>query len=182
MNKENLVVAGVVLALVFSSFAAFFGGVDGIGPKGDKGDKGDLGGAAGPTKTETQQFLSNFSSGSVVTSTTTVDATITLDSTHLRRDVSLMSWDVGVITVVTTMASTSAPLVGLKPGEWFTVYFHNASTTAASQVTFAEGTGVDIQEDNGGVLTVGGNDIARLTFLKKADTDVILWIESAQEG
>lgn len=180
MTKDNLIVGGLVLALLLSSIA-FFGG--GIGPKGDRGDRGErgLGGASGPTKTETQQFLSSFSSGSIVTSTTTVDATITLNSTHLRRDVSLMSWDVGVITVVTTMASTSRPLVSLKPGEWFSVYFYNASTTAASQVTFAEGTGVDIQKDNGSVVTVGGLDIAKLTFLKKADTDVIMWIEAGIE-
>ena len=50
MNKENFVMAAVVIALVFSS-VAIFGGV--IGPKGDRGDKGDrgLGGASGPEYT-----------------------------------------------------------------------------------------------------------------------------------
>ena len=176
MNKDKLVVIGVVLALVLSGFAFFNGGVDG------RDGLDGIGGASGPYHTEHQIFANNFTRGGTVTSTTTVDTTIILDASHLRVGVSLMSMNIGVDATITTMASTSAPLVNLIPGESFVVYFFNASTTAGSLATFAAGTGVDLQEDNGGAKTVGGNDIARLTFLKKADSDVILWIESGQEG
>ena len=176
MNKDKLVVIGVVLALVLSGFAFFNGGKDG------RDGLDGIGGASGPYHTEHQIFASTFTSGGIVTATTTIDTTITLDASHLRQGVSLMSMNIGVDATITTMASTSAPFVGMRAGESFTVYFFNASTTAGSVATFAAGTGVDLQKDNGGAVTVGGQDVARLTFLKKADSDVIMWIESGIEN
>jgi len=139
-----------------------------------------LGGASGPDHTENQVFLNNVTNGGEVTSTTTVDTTITLDSRHLRNKTSLISMNVGINTTITTMASTSEPLVGLKPGQSFEVYFFNASTTAGSTATFAAGTGVDMQEDEGETVIVNGLEISKLTFLKKADSNVIFWVEAGQ--
>ncbi len=98
------------------------------------------------------------------------------------KTVSSLEMNVGIDATITTMASTSAPLSDLKVGESLEMYFYNASTTAASTATFAAGTGVDLQEDEGETVTVNGGEVARMTFLKKANTDVIFWLEVAQLG
>lgn len=176
INKFSGVVA-IVLAVV-AMVVAF--SADGV--QGPQGPAGPVGGSAGPYKTEHQVFGNGFTNGGTVTATTTVDSAITLDSRHLREGVSLMSMNIGVNATVTTMASTSAPLVGLEPGQSFTTYFYNASTTAGSTATFAAGTGVDLQEDEGATVVVNGLELARLTFIKKPDSDVALWVEVGQVG
>ncbi len=176
MNKDKLVIVGIVVALVFSGFALFNGPQDGVN------GRDGIGGAAGPYHTETQQFAGSYSVPGTMTSTTTVDSSITLDASHLRREVSLMSMNIGEDTTITTMASTSQPLVGLRSGEYFVTYFYNASTTAGSAATFAAGTGVDLQEDEGETVVVNGLEMARLTFQKKADSDISLILEVFQVG
>jgi hypothetical protein len=143
----------------------------------------EVGAQVGPEHFEHQVFRSGFTQGGPVTATTTIDSTIVLGTGHsFSEDTSLLSMNVGINATVTTMASTSAPLVGLRAGESFTTYFYNASTTAGSTATFAAGTGVDLQEDEGETVIVNGLEVARLTFLKKADTDVILYVEVGQVG
>ena len=80
------------------------------------------------------------------------------------------------------MASSSAPFSDLKVGQSLSVYYYNASTTAAATATFAAGAGVDLQEDEGETVIVNGLEVARLTFLKKVDTDIIMWVEAGQVG
>lgn len=127
-------------------------------------------------------FRQNFSNAGEVVATSSTAATYTLTTNEIRREVSYISWLVNVNTTLTTMASTSAPLSNLAVGESFTMYFYNASTTAAATATFAEGTGVDLQETTGGVVVVNGLELAKLTFLKKANTDVFLFAEVGQVG
>lgn len=176
MDKDKFIVIGVVLALVLSGFAFFNGGADG------RDGRDGVGAVAGPFYTEHQVFGNSFTLGGTVTSTTTIDTTIVLDARHLRVGVSLMSMNIGIDATITTMASTSAPFVGMRAGQSFTVYFFNASTTAGSVATFAAGTGVDLQEDEGETVLVNGLEIARLTFLKKVDSDIIMWVEAGQVG
>lgn len=141
-----------------------------------------FGAAAGPFHTEFQEFAGGFKKGGSTYATSSTAATYTLTSTEVREDRSYISWNANINTTLTTMASTSYPLSALKAGEEFSLNFYNASTTAAATITFAAGTGVDLQEDTGEVVIVNGLEMARLTFLKKADTDVILWVEGAQLG
>ena len=176
MNKDNLIIIGLIVALSVGIFGLFHGGRDG------RDGRDGLGAIPGPEIYDTLILRSNFINGGIVTSTTTVDATITLDASHLRREVSLMSMNIGVDATITTMASTSAPLVDLLPGQSFQVYFFNASTTAGSLATFAAGTGVALQEDEEETVVVNGLDLARLTFIKKPDSDVALIIEVFQVG
>jgi len=124
----------------------------------------------------------SFTRGGEQVATSSTATAYTLTTNELRPEVSYLSWTVNVDTTLTTMASTSAPLSNLRTGESLEVYFYNASTTAAATATFAAGTGVDLQEDEGETVIVNGLEIARLTFLKKADTDVILWVEVGQVG
>lgn len=171
MTNKKVVVALVVI------FAIAIGGY--LFPKASQFV---VGGASGPTHTNHQEFLKGFTKGGNVTATTSTEATFTLTSAYLNRDVSLISWNPSLNNTITTMASTSAPLSDLKAGESLQVYIYNASTTAASTITLAAGTGVDLQKDEGGTVIINGLEVARLTFLKKADTDVIAWLEVGQVG
>lgn len=143
-----------------------------------------LGASAGPDHYFHNRFVSNLSIGGQYYATSSTKSALTLTTTELskERDDALISWTVNVNTTLTTMASTSAPFRDLDVGEFYTVYFYNASTTAGATATFAAGTGVDLQEDEGETVIVNGLEIARLTFLKKADTDIMMWIEVGQVG
>lgn len=177
--KDKLSVGIAIIALVIAGFAFLANNVEVI-----KERVVEVPASAGPVKYNHQSFVGNFSVGGQVYATSSTASTYTLTTTELRnnRETSLISWTVNVNTTLTTMASTSAPLVGLKTGESYSVYFYNASTTAGATATFAAGTGVDLQEDEGSSVIVNGLEIAKLTFLKKADTDVILWVSVGQVG
>lgn len=122
----------------------------------------------------------NFTKGGTQVATSSTASAYTLTTDEIREDVSYLSWTVNVNTTLTTMASTSAPLSNLRTGESLSMYFYNASTTAGATATFAAGTGVDLQEDEGSTVIVNGLEMAKLTFIKKADTDVALWVSVGQ--
>lgn len=112
----------------------------------------------------------------------TTQTAITLTAAQIDTDISYLSFNTGTSSTVTTMASSSAPFSGLAIGEGFSIDFYYATTTAASVITFAAGTGVDLQEDESGIVLVNGLEMARLNFRKKADTNILMWVESAQVG
>jgi len=173
MNNKKIWVAVVVVAII--AIVGVFT------PQGREVVR-ELGGNPGPEFLNHLVFKANVTNGGTVVATSSTATSYTLTSAELREDVSLLSWTVNVNTTLTTMASTSAPLVGLRAGESITMYFYNASTTAAATATFAAGTGVDLQADEGESVIVNGLEVARLTFLKKADTDVALWVEVGEVG
>lgn len=140
------------------------------------------GSVVGPDVYDHTTLHQNFTTGGTQMATSSTAATYTLTTKELRKEVSYLSWTVNVNTTLTTMASTSAPLSNLKTGESFSVWFHNASSTAGATATFAAGTGVDLQESEGGTVIVNGLEFAKLTFIKKANTDVALIFEGMQVG
>lgn len=141
-----------------------------------------LGANPGPDFFNHLVFKQNFTKGGTAFATSSTAATYTLTTTELRKEVSYLSWTVNVNTTLTTMASTSAPFNGMSTGDSFSVLFHNASTTASATATFAAGTGVDLQESEGGTVIINGLEFGRLTFIKKADTDIAMVVEGFQVG
>lgn len=143
-----------------------------------------VGAAVGPEFFGTQNFRANFTVGGGNThyATSSTAATFTLTRASVDFDVPFVSWTPNVNTTLTTMASTSHPFSGMKAGESFEQLWYNASTTAAATITFAAGTGVDLQEDEGGSVIVNGLETARVTYLKKADTDIAVIVEPYQVG
>lgn len=143
----------------------------------------NLGANPGPDFYNNLTFHQNFTKGGTQVATSSTAATYTLTSKEIRKDVSYVSWTPNVNTTLTTMASTSAPLIDLKKGESFDLYFYNASSTAAATVTFAAGTGVDLQKNEDTAdLAVNGLDVVKLTFIKKANTDIIVTMEEFIEA
>lgn len=195
-SNYRKLVGGLIVLLLVVGFAPVvkgqlsgFFGIDAENvyidiPEGE-GPSVQLGAAPGPTHYVHQEFKSNFLKGgtSYATSSTATGYTLTTAELPANRERGYLSWTPNVTaTTLTTMASTTAPLAGLKTGEQWEVLFYNATSTAAATVTFAAGTGIDLQEDEGGSVIVNGLELARLTFIKKADSDVILLVEPYQLG
>lgn len=142
----------------------------------------NLGALVGPELYDHITFNQTLTRGGDVTATSSTASTYTLTSSELRRETNYISWTPNVNTTLTTMASTSAPFSDLGTGETREVILYNASTTAASTITFAAGTGVDLQEDEGGSVIVNGLETARITYGKKSDNDVFFIVEPYQLG
>lgn len=178
MNLSNLITGAVAVAVSVILVGAFFVPQDG------RNGRDGIGGSAGPTHFEHQQFLQNISVGGDTVATSSTAGTYTLTTAELdaNRRTNFLSWTVNTDVTLTTMASSAAPFAGMAVGETYDVYFYNASTTAASAATFAAGSGVDMQEDEGGSVVVNGLELAKLTFIKKADTDVVMLVEPYQVG
>jgi len=141
-----------------------------------------VGAVPGPNVYQRTYFHSGFQSGGDVMATTSTAATYTLLQSEIDGDVTYISWTPNVNLTLTTMASTSMDFVGNNTGDTRTYTLYNASTTAAATITFAAGTGVDLQEAEGGSVIVNGLEGATLTFVRKADSDVMLKVEPWQVG
>jgi len=167
INKYSGIVAVVVsvVALVLALGAS--------GAAGPQGPAGPVGGPAGPDHYDTEYFYKNVVVGNGSVATTSTAATYVITTREMDVDTPYVSWLPNVNTTLTTMASTSAPFSGLKTGQSFEQIWYNASTTAGATITFAAGTGVDLQEDEGGTVVVNGLETARITYIKKADTDTL---------
>lgn len=141
-----------------------------------------LGANPGPEFLNHLEFKQGYTKGGNLVATTSAVAAYTLAANEWRKETSYVSWTPNVNLTLTTMASTSAPLVGLRRGESFEILLYNASTTAASTITIAAGAGVDLQESEGGTVILNGLEFAKLTFTKKNDHDVALIFEGMQLG
>lgn len=139
-----------------------------------------VGGAAGPEHGVRQFFNAGFQSGGTTLATSSTATTYTLLQGEIDGDVTYISWTPNLNTTLTSMASTSMSFLGNNTGDTREYLFYNASTTAAATVTFAAGTGVDLQEDEGGSVIVNGLELSKLTFVRKADSDVLLLVEPYQ--
>ena len=187
-NKDGIfyVVISLALALVVGSVAfAFIGNANRVienvevyneaEQQATSVNEGMLGANPGPTKTERQYFLAGYQSGGERYATTTTAATYTLVNAEFNGNKTYIDWNTGINTTLTTMASTSMDWLGYAAGDERSYWFRSATTTAATTITFAAGTGVDLQKNEDTAdLAVNGLDVAKLTFIRKADTDVLL--------
>lgn len=172
MNKITKVVLSVAIVIALGG-AYLFPQVQGVI---------NLGANPGPDFYDHLVFKQGFTTGGTALATSTAESTVTMTSATLRPEITYISWTVNLDTTVTTMASTSAPFSNLAVGEKLEVLVYSATTTAATTLTWAAGTGVDLQEDEGETVIQNGLEIARLTFVKKANTDVLMWVEVGQVG
>ena len=177
MNR--LLTGGVVLAVVLSGLAFF--GTDGV--DGKDGRDGRTGAQSGPENYDTNFFFENFYTGNGSTATTSDVAAATVTSQWIDCDTPYVSWLANLDVAITFQASTSEPFVGMKKGQACSVYVYSATTSAATTMTWTAGTGIDLLEPeiNGTVIQNGG-DFARITFVKKADTDIAVVTEIFQVG
>ncbi len=143
-----------------------------------------LGAQSGPDHYQRNYFYAGYQSGGDRYATSSTAATYTLVSTEFDGDKTYIDWNAGIDTTLTTMASSTMYFLGENIGSERSYWFRSATTTDATTITFAAGTGVDIQhgDSTGDDLVIDGKDIAKLTFIRKADTDVLLIMDKFTEG
>lgn len=176
MNNK-LVLGGVIVALLMSGVALMSSNT-----VVERTIEKAVGAFSGPNIYNRVVFNAGFQSGGSTLATSSTASTYTLLSAELDQDVTYISWNAGLNVTLTTMASTSMDFVGNVTGDKRVYDFYSATTTAATTITFAAGTGVDMQEDEGETVIVNGLEAARLTFIRKADSDVLFEVEVFQVG
>ena len=164
--SNKLTVAGVVLALVLGVVGLFTGNV--TNPVVERTIE-KVGG-------QTDSFHKFFSSGATVggaMATSSTKATYTLTAADLR-DKSVILWTPNVDLTLSLGATSTYEMVP-NVGDSVSVYFLNASSTAASAITFvAADSSSDLQfsEGTGGDLVLNGLDWEKITIVRKATTGV----------
>ena len=181
MNKENLVVAGVVLALVLPLlFGAYTDGGLIVGPQGDKGDKGEqgLGGASGPEHFGLQLFYAGHMDGGLFVSTTTTGNSVADLSNVLSRDGYVrylqINADEATIFTLPTVASLAAFIPQL--GSCFTQKIENSGD---SNLTIAAGTGMDLQEPNDASVhdvVINANGFADIEYCRTSASVMVVTV------
>lgn len=114
-----------------------------------------------------QFFRQGLTAGGRVATTSTA-ATYTTSARDLAQTPTVYSWLPNKNITVSVSGTSTQPLIP-NVGDVATVYFRNASTTAAATITFAaKDAGVDMQfaEATGGDLVLAGLDWAKVTFIK----------------
>ena len=185
MNKDNLIVAGLVLALIFSGLA-FFGGD--IGPQGDRGDRGDrgergLGGASGPEYYGLQVFYAGHVDGGLTFATTSSGAGVLVANDLVRRDGYVKYMTINAEDAVTVTFPATSTLTHYIPqsGMCTNIVIENSGD---SNLTLAGGTGMDLQEPDatGTEVVIGANNFALVTLCRQANTDILLLVEETRPG
>lgn len=117
-------------------------------------------------------IAATFTQGGGITASST-SASVTLAGTEFVTS-NVFDYTVNVGSPTLTLnASTSPPCSVMSAGQVRTLYIHNATTTAASQITVAGGTGVILGVSSTTVIagSTTGKGFARLDVTKKANTD-----------
>lgn len=144
----------------------------------------NLGAAASATDFQKHAFFNRGVTVGGRVSTTSAVATYTTSATDFINTPSVVLWTPNINTTVSLSGTSTFPYVP-NIGDVTTVYLLNASTTAASTITFAaKDSGVDMQfaEATGGDLVLNGLDWAKLTFIRRAANKVSIIFDEFTEA
>ena len=142
-----------------------------------------VGAVTGPKSFDHAFFNSGITVGGRV-ATTSTGATVTLVSKDFQQTPSYIDWQPNINITVSLTATSTQALVP-KVGDVAKVMVRNASTTAASTITFAAANAnVDLQfaEATGGDLVLNGLDWAELTFIRESDYLVTVLFDEFTEA
>lgn len=161
MNNTKILVSMIVV------IAIAIGGY--VFPKGNTIVERVVGASAGPEHTERQSFLSGSSNGGRVATTTTA-ATYTTDARDFNGTPTYIDHLPNVNTTI-SLSSTSTFAYVPKVGDVATIYWRNASTTAASSITFAAvDANLDLQDNEDSAnLALNGLDIMEITLIRESN-------------
>ena len=141
----------------------------------------NLGAVSGPDIFQKMFFHAGFQSGGTEQATTSTASAYTLVTGDILPETTWLAWTPNVNTTITTMATTTVAMDNLnipKVGDVREIWLYNASTTVASSITIAAGTGVDLQKNEDTAdLATAGTSMTKLTFIRKPDTDVALILD-----
>lgn len=170
---EKIVTAILVLAVVVLGVLYFSRGTS----------SPTVGAVAGTDFYSRLNFAKGFSSGGKIATSSTA-TTYTTNATDFNGTPTVIAWTPNINTTV-SLSGTSTLQYVPNVGDVANVYFLNASTTAASSVTFAAvDSGVDLQfaEATGGDLVLNGLDWAKLTFIRQSANKVTVIFDEMTEA
>ena len=140
-------------------------------------------GANGQSWSSRQFFDSGSTNGGLaVRAITTAAPTIT--AAYFPAGATTLIWTPAINTTISLTATSASALVP-QIGQSAVVYIQNASTTAASSITFAAAdSNVDLQKANytGSDLIIDGLDWEKVTFIRTTAKKVTVFVESMTEG
>lgn len=123
--------------------------------------------------------VSTFTQGGGITASSTTNATETLLATDFDVE-NFIDYTANIDTTLTLPATSTLSAMIPNAGDTRDVILRSATTTAATTITLAAGTGIDLQfvEATGGDLVLNGLDVGILKFIRQANTDIlVLWNE-----
>ena len=129
-----------------------------------------------------RQFLRGGVSVGGDLSTTTTASTYTTVAKDFRGEPTV--WKV-LPNIDTTFTINATSTHGYVPqvGDVATIYIQNASTTAAASITFAEGEGVDLQDNEDSAdLALVGLDWMKVTFIRTTKYAVAVILDEFTEA
>lgn len=125
---------------------------------------------------------------SYTSSTSTTATTYTLTQADiLNYETVLMTPNGGAVTLTLPATSTITSMVPTA-GDWQDQCWYNATSTAAATITFAAGTGIDLETASssitGGapVLSIGAGNTGCLKYIRKANTDIVVQFNRFVDG
>lgn len=183
--KNKLVLALIAILIVIAIAGVFL-------PAGKSVVQTVVGAFPSPTITEALELLGGVTYGKV-NSTSTTATTQTLKAVDIVGfDTVIMTPNVGDVTFTLPASSTLANLVP-KAGQQARQCWYNASTTSGIDITFAAGTGIDLEvasstvsDGNIPALTVLSDSSACFNFIRKPRTstafDIVVQFQRFVDG
>lgn len=129
-------------------------------------------------------FLGGLTQGGSITATSSTASTYTTVAGDFAGQPTVISWTPNVNTTI-SLSSTSTMAYVPNVGDTAVIYFRNASTTAASSVTFAAvGANQDLQmaEATGGDLVLNGLDWEKVTLIRTSTYNVTYILDEMTEA
>ena len=126
-------------------------------------------GASGPVGNELVQFLAGFVISDNYATTTPASATLSAREAAGFSTVSFYP-NVGDVTLTLPASTTLGSLLGPIAGSMKRVCYYNATTTNGIDITFASGTGVDLEVASTTGLFIIADGTACIEFQKKSGT------------
>lgn len=142
-----------------------------------------FGAVAGNDFSNRSFFASGLTTGGR-TATSSTATTYTTVATDWIQTPSVISWTPNINTTISISGTSTTPYVP-NIGDVARIYITNASSTAASSITFAaKDAGVDLQftEATGGDLVLNGLDWAELTFIRQSANKVTVLFNEFTEA
>jgi len=135
-------------------------------------------GASGTTHTNLEEFISGISVGGEY-ATSTSGSAMPLLSTAIEN-VSTIRATLNVQDATLTFPASSTIQFMRGAGETRVYWVKNATTTAAMDITFAAGTGMNFKNATTTKILIGdtdGGNAGRVTLIRQADSDIDMYLE-----
>jgi hypothetical protein len=173
-NMSKIVTGGgVILALVLSTLAF-------VQPTPEKiieRVETRLGASASNEHTETQYFYGNTVKGGAYVSVSTTSATYTLSAGELRGASVIDVESTGTGSALSlTLPATTTNAYPAGNGQTISFKIKNSHTASATTTTLVAGTGVDLQEVDGGNVVIGINNYAEVECTRLDTRDVACFV------